>query len=229
MKGREIHWVTFDCYGTLIDWNAAVRQFLSNLFIKKGVEGVNVDKARDLWEEIQFELIQGPYRPYRQILPISLQKTFCLLGLPYNDEDGLAFVESLKSWSAFDDVKPSLMKIRGIVPIAIISNIDRDLLHQSVLQMDVTFDDLITAEDAGCYKPNEEIFRFAIQRLDTPADQILHVAFGYRYDLGPARKVGMRTCWLNRGAERLPEGFLADFTAGRLDEVVRIVEALAGR
>jgi len=89
--------------------------------------------------------------------------------------------------------------------------------------MGVEFDALVTAEDAKVYKPSPRIFEFALQRLNELPERILHVAFGFKYDLAPAKQVGMKTCWLNRSGEPKPEGIEPDFVVSTMEEVVRLI------
>ncbi len=219
-------WVTFDCYGTLINWDAGINGFFTDLLHRKGCMTVPAADLRIRWEQIQFDLIRGVYRPYKEILKLSLRAVLSEVNVAYEETDGNDFVESLKGWAPFPDVPQSLERLRRFCRIAIVSNIDRDLLGHSVALMGVPFDALITAEDARTYKPNRRIFEFALSHLGCEPMRVLHVAFGYRYDLGPAREVGMKTCWLDRGGEKLPLGFQADFVAMDLTEVVALVEAL---
>lgn len=218
----EFEWVTFDCYGTLIDWDEGIRAFLKDLLSRKKVS-TNLEDLHQRWEAIQFELIQQDYRPYRDILRLSLEAVLRELNIPYTNDDGDAFVASMMTWQPFPDVPSALEELKRFARIAIISNTDNDILKESVKLIGVEFDALITAEDARTYKPDPRIFEFALRRLNEPPDRILHVAFGFKYDIAPAKRVGMRTCWLNRTSEPKPEGIEPDFTIKTMDEVVRIV------
>ncbi len=218
-------WVTFDCYGTLIDWDAGIRNFLSDLLARKSVSA-DLDILHRRWEEIQFDLIQREYRPYKDILRLSLEATLKEFDIPYSPEDGDAFAASMPTWKPFPDVAPALQELKRHVRIAIISNTDNDILRESVKLMGVEFDALVTAEDAKVYKPSPLIFEFALQRLGEPPERILHVAFGFKYDLAPAKQVGMVTCWLNRTGEPKPKGVEPDFVVSTMNEVVGIVASL---
>lgn len=203
-------WVTFDCYGTLIDWDEGIRTFLGDLLNRKGSR-VDLDALHRRWEAIQFDLIQQTYRPYKDILRLSLEATLKEFCIPYSPEDGDAFAASMPTWRPFPDVPPTLRALKRHARLAIISNTDNDILKESVKLMGAEFDALITAEDAKVYKPHPRIFEFALQRLGEAPDRILHVAFGFKYDLAPAKAVGMKTCWVNRKGEPMPEGVAPDF------------------
>lgn len=218
-------WVTFDCYGTLIDWDAGIRNFLRDLLARKSTSA-DLDSLHRRWEEIQFELIQREYRPYKDILKLSLEAALREFGIQYVSEDGDAFAASMPTWRPFPDVPSSLNELKRYARIAIISNTDNDILRESVKLMGVEFDALVTAEDAKVYKPSPRIFEFALKRLNESPERILHVAFGFKYDLAPAKQVGMTTCWLNRSDEPKPEGVEPDFIASTMNDVVRIVASV---
>lgn len=215
-------WVTFDCYGTLIDWDAGIKSFLSELLSRKGVSA-DIESLHQRWEAIQFEFIQREYRPYKEILRLSLEATLREFSIPYEPEDGDAFAASMPTWKPFLDVPKALSELKRYTRIAIISNTDNDILRESVKLMGVEFDALVTAEDAKVYKPSPRIFEFALQRLNELPERILHVAFGFKYDLAPAKQVGMKTCWLNRSSEPKPEGIEPDFVVSTMEEVVRLI------
>jgi 2-haloalkanoic acid dehalogenase type II len=219
---NKFEWVTFDCYGTLIDWDAGIRSFLSELVSRKGISA-EIESLHQRWEAIQFELIQREYRPYKEILRLSLEATLREFGIPYEPEDGDAFAASMPTWKPFPDVPKALRELKRHARIAIISNTDNDILRESVKLIGVEFDALVTAEDTKIYKPSPRIFEFALQQIKEPPERILHVAFGFKYDLAPAKQVGMKTCWLNRTGEPKPEGIEPDFVVATMEEVIRLV------
>jgi 2-haloacid dehalogenase len=114
-------------------------------------------------------------------------------------------VESLARWEPFADVNPALRRLATRHRLAIISNVDRNLLGGSIRHFPVRFDALITAEDARAYKPNPAVFRLAIEKMGCPANEIAHVAFGAEYDLRPAHDLGMRVIYLNRSGLPSPD------------------------
>jgi 2-haloalkanoic acid dehalogenase type II len=204
---------TFDCYGTLIDWEGGLASFLYDFALRAGAEPAeNGDTLRQRWEQIQFELIQGPYRPYKEILAASLAAWAAERGLPYRDEDGLALVRAMRSWQPFPDTILALTRARETgLRLAILSNTDRDIIAHSRKHLEIPFDLVITAEDCGSYKPALANFEQLLTELDVPPDRVLHVAFGFKYDIGPARALGMRTAWVNRHLEPIPAGASPDY------------------
>jgi 2-haloalkanoic acid dehalogenase type II len=224
---------TFDCYGTLVDWEGGAAAFLYDLSLRNGERSPRPGRElRDRWETIQFGLLQGGYKPYRQVLAESLRAWMEERGYPWRDEEGEALLRSMRSWQPFPDTRPALLAARAAgLQLAIISNTDRDIIEHTIRHIGVPFDAVITAEDARAYKPGDAAFDHALEQLDVPPDAILHVAFGFKYDIGPARRHGMQTAWVNRHAEPPPgdEGFdyewrdlwpLADLaSAGRAPEM----------
>jgi 2-haloalkanoic acid dehalogenase type II len=205
-------WASFDCYGTLIDWEGGAAAFLYDYALAHGDEPAeNGDALRRRWEEIQFELISGPYQTYKAIMAASLRRWAEERGYPYSDVDGIAFVRAMRSWQPFPDTAPALHRARATgLKLAILSNTDRDIIAHSLKHIGVPFDLVVTAEDVGAYKPSRDNFVRLLQEIGLPAGDVLHVAFGFKYDAGPAHEMGMRTAWVNRHVEAAPPEPLLD-------------------
>ena len=201
-----IRTATFDCYGTLVDWEGGVGSFLYDKALRaRDAELEPGRELRERWEAIQFELVRGEYRRYKDILAESLRLLSDERGWPYDDSDGKAIVRAIRSWQPFPDTGPALERARAAgLRLVIVSNTDRDILEHSLRQLEVPFDDFVTAEDVGAYKPSERVFAQALERVGEPPENVLHVAFGFKYDIGPAARAGMRTAWVNRHAEPPP-------------------------
>jgi 2-haloalkanoic acid dehalogenase type II len=198
---------TFDCYGTLIDWEGGAGSFLYDLCLRCGDEcPPRGRELRERWEALQFEIVSdGYYRPYKQVLGDSLGAFMEEQGLAWDPEEGDALVRAMRSWQPFPDTLPALARAReGGLRLVIISNTDHDIIEHTLRHMEVPFDQVITAEDCGAYKPSAAVFEEALQRIGEPPESILHVAFGFKYDLPPANRAGMRTAWVNRHAEPAP-------------------------
>jgi 2-haloalkanoic acid dehalogenase type II len=218
---------SFDCYGTLIDWEGGLASFLYDYALRHGGEPAeNGDRLRQRWEAIQFEQIQGPYRPYKEILATSLRQWAEERGLAYHDDDGEALVRAMRSWQPFPDTRPALARARDAgLKLAILSNTDRDIIAHSLKHLEVPFDLVVTAEDCGSYKPSVANFQRLLQELDVPATEVLHVAFGFKYDIGPASDAGMSSAWINRHAEPTPTGAQPDYIWRDLWGLPRLVGA----
>jgi 2-haloacid dehalogenase len=205
MSETGIRCVTFDCYGTLIDWEGGMASFLYALAQRSGDDAPPPgDTLRREWEAIQFDIIQGPYKTYKQILAESLRAWCETRGYAYVDAYDNAVVASMRAFQPFHDTVPALQRAREAgLQLAIISNSDHDIICHSLNHMGIEFDEVITAEDCGAYKPAPTVFEQSLARLDIPTGQMLHVAFGFKYDIGPAQQFGWKTAWVNRNAERL--------------------------
>lgn len=133
-------------------------------------------------------------------------------GWRWNDHDGEALARSMESWQPFPDTVPALRAARKAgLRLWIISNCDRAIMEHSLRHMDVEFDGVTVAEDCRAYKPSRAPFQRALREIDVPPEQILHVAFGFKYDIAPAQQLGMQSAWVNRHQEPAPGDALPDY------------------
>jgi 2-haloacid dehalogenase len=195
-------WLSFDCYGTLIDWESGIRRAFREL-LRATMD--DEEALFETWQQIQHEKIQGSYAPYAEILQSSFRETAAQFGYHCAAYAGEAFLNSLARWTPFSDVNPALSRLSQRHKLAIVSNIDRGLLGWTLRHFETTFDVLITAEDAHSYKPNPELFRYALKKLGCAPDEILHVASCADYDLRPASALGFRVAYLDRNQLPPPE------------------------
>jgi len=197
---------TFDCYGTLVDWEGGAASFLYDFARRKGED--DPGPAHDLrarWEKLQFERIQGPYRPYGEVLTDSLRDWSSERGHRWEDGDGPALVRSMESWQPFPDTVPALRAARDAgLRLWIVSNTDRSIMAHTLRHLGVDFDGVTVAEDVRAYKPGREPFERALAEIGEPPERIVHVAFGFKYDIATAQELGMRTAWVNRKGEPRP-------------------------
>jgi len=196
---------TFDCYGTLIDWEAGLGSFLYELARRHEHAPPPARELREHWESLQFERIQGDWRCYREVLAASLAEWAGERGYRFNDHDGEQLARSMESWQPFPDTVPALRAARDAgLRLWIISNTDRAIIEHSLRHLEVEFDGVTVAEDCRTYKPSTVPFERALREIDLPREQILHVAFGFKYDIGPAQRMGLQTAWVNRKQEAAP-------------------------
>lgn len=198
--------VTFDCYGTLVDFDLdrVTRDILKDRLRIDGVD--EAEFLRD-FRVMRFQAVLEPYRPYKQLLRETLEHAMRLHGLPYRTEDGDALVTAVPAFGPFREVPAVLERLKERYRIAIISNTDDDLIRGNVEQIGVDFDFVITAEQARAYKPRREAFEFALRAIGRPADQVIHVAQGFEYDIIPTHGSGMRRIWINRSGRRGSSAF----------------------
>jgi 2-haloacid dehalogenase len=113
----------------------------------------------------------------------------------------------MEAYQPFPDTRPALRNLKEAgYRLVIISNVDRDIIQHTLRQIEIPFDDVITSEDAGAYKPSDRVFTYAKERIGVPDEQVLHVAFGFKYDLAAASRAGWMTAWINRHNEPKPDG-----------------------
>ena len=196
-------WLSFDCYGTLIDWQSGVTEVIRGAIPQ--TEDISDTDLFAAWEQIQWGMLHEPYARYEEILQESFTRTMEEFGFQCPRYAAEAIVDSVARWEPFPDVNPALIHLSRRYKLAVISNIDRALLGGSLKRLAVRFDMLITAEDAQSYKPQRAIFELALKKLACPPQEIVHVAFGAAYDLAPANHLGMRTVYLNRQGLPRPE------------------------
>jgi 2-haloacid dehalogenase len=208
----EITVATFDCYGTLIDWEGGLGSFLYELARRKGDQHPGSGRElRERWEQLQFERIGGPYRRYREVLAASLSAWCEERGYRCGPEDGAALARSMESWQPFPDTVPALRAAQAAgLRLWIVSNTDRAIMAHTLRQLEVEFEGVTVAEDVRAYKPSAVPFEAALEQIGEPPERILHVAFGFKYDIATAAKLGMRTAWVNRGGEKRPGDALPD-------------------
>jgi 2-haloacid dehalogenase len=192
-------WATFDCYGTLVDWNGGIRAELVSLF---GLEhaGRLLARYHELEPEIQ---AAQPGSSYREVLTVALERLAEDEGLMLPEGEASALARSLPSWPVFDDVPPSLAEARSRGwRLAILSNTDRDLIDASVAAIGVPFDATIVAGEIGSYKPARK--HWDVFREQTGADSAghVHVAQSLYHDIEPAFELGIKSIWINRLGER---------------------------
>jgi 2-haloalkanoic acid dehalogenase type II len=222
---------TFDCYGTLVDWEGGVGTFLYAHALASGIE--SPPKGRELrerWEGIQFGVIGGEYRPYREVLAESSRLLCAELGWPWSDGDGEAMVRAMQSWQPFPDTIPALERAKAAgMRLVILSNTDRAIIAHSLRQLEpVEFDDVIVAEDVASYKPAAPHFERARETLGVDPAEVLHVAFGFKYDIAPAQAAGFSGAWVNRHREPRPGDAVPDHEWRDLWGLAELAEAQAG-
>jgi 2-haloacid dehalogenase len=182
--------LTFDCYGTLIDWETGLLTALRPL--------VERDDLLEAFAREEARLEAGPYLTYKDVLAGCLRA----LKPDATDDQQRAFGLSVKDWPAFPDSPEALQRLKQRFRLGVITNCDDDLFAASNAKLGVRFDWVTTAEQARGYKPREANFEFAFERIDVPRERILHVAQSLYHDHVPAKALGMTTVWVDRRGGR---------------------------
>jgi 2-haloacid dehalogenase len=189
--------ITFDCYGTLIDWEQGILSALQPVLAPRGV-GASPDELLELYARHEAELEAGPYLPYREILARSLRGLCGDLGVSASDEEAAAFAQAIGDWPAFHDTAAALRRLQARYRLGVITNCDRDLFALANRRLGVTFDWVVTAEDARAYKPSLRPFELAFETVDAPRERILHAAQSLFHDHVPAAALGLASVWVDR-------------------------------
>ena len=215
-------WATFDCYGTLIDWNAGIRDVLARLF-GAGRARALLGRYHELEPQVQAE---DPARSYREVLTLTLERVAASDGatLPAGERGALA--ASLPEWPPFPEVPDALAEVRRRGwRLAILSNTDRDYIEASQARLGVPCDETVVASEIGSYKPAHRHWEEFFARTGAARERHVHVAASLFHDVAPARELGLRCVWINRLGERAdpePTRELADLSArpDTLEELV---------
>ena len=228
ISGQRPEWLTFDCYGTLIQWDESLLQALQ--VILTGQPGNAIDAATLIhtFDKHEHELEQTPpHKSYRVIAGESLRLAMDELGLTYRPEDLDLLTSGISRMPPFPEVVGALgdLKARGY-RLCIISNTDDDIIAGNVAQLDGYIDRVITAQQAQAYKPSRHIFEFAHRALNVSKDEIVHVCASPHLDLAAARDIGFRCVWIDRGTVRKPlPGYTPDATLASLDQLPALLDA----
>jgi 2-haloacid dehalogenase len=193
--------LTFDCYGTLIDWESGILTGLRRVLDPRGVAATD-DELLEAYARAEADIEAGPYRRYRDVLAEALRRVARAQGVAPLDDEVSAFGGSVGDWPAFPDSAAALARLKARYRLGVITNCDDDLFALSNRRLGVAFDWIVTAQQVGCYKPNARNFEVALERIGLPRDRILHVAQSLFHDHVPARQLGFATAWIDRRAGR---------------------------
>jgi 2-haloacid dehalogenase len=197
--------LTFDCYGTLIDWETGIWQALLPIFDSHMIS-IPVDDALELYGALEAEAEASEYKNYKSILRTTLQGMGERLGFTPTSAELEDFSHSVSNWPAFSDSAPALQALQTRYKLAILSNVDDDLFAHSAQRLGVAFDWVITAQQIGAYKPSLTNFHFALKRIGLPQAEILHVAQSLFHDIAPAKALGLSAVWINRRHDKSGRG-----------------------
>jgi 2-haloacid dehalogenase len=190
-------WATFDCYGTLIDWNSGIRGVLERLW---GVE--QAPELLERYHELEPEVQAEGYRSYAEVLTLTLERIAQEVGYGIPEGESGILAQSLPSWTPFPEVPEALHELRRRSwNLVILSNSDRDLILASEKQIGVPFDLMIVAEDVRSYKPGHAHWERFFETTTAAKEHHVHVAASLFHDIAPAKELGLRSVWINRLGE----------------------------
>ncbi|HEV2413461.1 MAG TPA: HAD family hydrolase [Candidatus Dormibacteraeota bacterium] len=216
-------WLTFDCFGTLVDWRHGIGTTGELLFAGNGSRFL--DAYNGLEAEVENE---GPFKPYRTVLAETTRRAARLLELDLKPDDATALASTIPYWPVFADVGPALGALHDEGwKLALLTNCDRDLIALTQRRLPVPFEAVVTAEDVSAYKPDPAHFRRFQSTFGSSAGAWIHVAQSYFHDIRPTHDLGIRRIWVNRQGEK-DDPSLADAVISGLGELPAAVRNLVG-
>jgi 2-haloacid dehalogenase len=194
---RDFDVLSFDCYGTLIDWESGIAA-AARFQLGDALAAFSDDQLITAFATVEHEAESPPYKTYREVLALSLRGMGDQLGFAVGDGQAKGFGASAGQWPAFPDSGDALRRLQEQFHLAVITNCDDDLFAQSERRLGIAFDHVVTAQQAGSYKPDPRIFELAFERIGRPRERILHVAQSLFHDHVPAQALGLATVWMDR-------------------------------
>lgn len=220
LRGKRPKWVTFDCYGTLIQWDEGLVGAVAQILSKKAAGHIDPDHLNTTYDRYEHELEQtSPHRSFREVAGMALDRALREFGLTPEAGDVDLLTNSISAMPPFPEVVATLGALkRAGFSLAIISNTDDAIIAGNVRQLGGHIDRVITAEQAQAYKPSHRIFEHAFKTLEVTPDDVQHVCASPHLDLVAARDLGLRAIWIDRGTGRqAPAGYQPDATLPTLD------------
>ncbi len=219
--------LTFDCYGTLINWEAGILPALHRIL---AAHGKTLDDALLLKLYGDFEMLseEGDFHPYRVVLESVVRRFGANLGFTPTAEEAASLPNSLPKWQPWPDTVAALRRLKTKFRLAILSNVDDDLFAATRPLLGVQFDEVITAQQAHAYKPSLKLFELALSRIHAPAHRVLHIGQSIFHDVVPAQSLGLATVWVNRPSARPGVGAVKaanakpDLTVSSLEELAAL-------
>jgi 2-haloacid dehalogenase len=217
--------ISFDCYGTLIDWESGMLPVLRTVLANHG-QSLPEAAILELYAEFEAKAESGPYQSYRDVLQAVVRAFADRFHFAATSAEIHSLHDSVRAWPPFPDTVPALRELQKRYKLAVISNIDDDLFAQTRKHLEVKFDGVITAQQARSYKPSINNFQLALGALAISPDRLLHAAQSVYHDVVPARSLGISTVWVNRRSARPGIGAVRA-SAGQPDMEVPDLASLA--
>lgn len=220
----EFTHLTFDCYGTLIDWRAGIERELVSALGDLKIGGQKLLAAYVEAEKSQ----ESEYRKYREILRGSVASLSGVLGAKVSDAAAREFAGSVPKWPAFPDTALFLREMgsKGYERY-ILSNVDNDLLEETIRRHGLEVDGFVTAEEVGSYKPKPGHWERFFKMTGARKDRVLHVAQSVYHDIVPARAMGLATAWVNRYHEPMPEAASPTLVTDSLAHLAELLDGVS--
>ncbi len=197
LNWTRLEWLSFDCYGTLIDWEAGILGYLRPLLRAKGCDAED-SQILNLYSEFEPREQSGAYRSYRDVLAAVMRDFGLAFKVELSTAEASGLADSIAEWKPFPETAAVLQDLKSRHRLAILSNIDDDLFARTAKRLQVPFDLVITAQQARSYKPSQRNFKLLRESIGGSWERLLHVAESLFHDVAPARELGIATVWVNR-------------------------------
>ncbi len=228
---NRFQWLSFDCYGTLVDWETGISTAVAEALASHGIRRSRAEILR-LFAAAEPRVQSSPsYLEYRRVLREVMSLIGAGLGLQLTDSELGCLADTLPHWPVFPDAADALNAMQRRYRLAVISNVDDDLFARTADVMGINFDAVITSQQAQSYKPNLRNFNLARERMAVAKDQWLHIAESLHHDIGPANRLGIASVWVSRadrgGGTRHTDA-LPDLTVPNLAMLAEMMRLDAG-
>jgi 2-haloacid dehalogenase len=226
MNWQRFEWISFDCYGTLIDWESGILQYMRPLLRAKKCDASD-SQILNLYSELEPREQAGPYRSYREVLAGVMHRIARELRFELSAAEAAGLADSVAEWKPFPDTLPGLRDLGTRFRLAILSNIDDDLFALTAHHLEVPFDLVVTAQQARSYKPSRNNFELLLERIGASPDRLLHAAESLYHDVQPAHELRIATVWVNRRQGRTSAAsklanVKPDFEVANLQQLARL-------
>ena len=196
---ERFQWLSFDCYGTLIDWETGISDAVADSLAAHDIS-MSRSEILALFAEVEPQIQQGGrYLEYRRVLRRVVAMMGIKLDVQFSESQMNCLVDTIGSWPIFPDTRDALRAMKRRYNLAIISNVDDDLFAPSADALGVQLDVVVTAQQCRSYKPDHKNFQTALERMDVEKDRWLHIGESLYHDIAPANELGIASVWVNRG------------------------------
>lgn len=195
---NRYEWLSFDCYGTLVDWETGISDAVARIFASHGVRKTQSEILALFADAEPKVQMSGQFLDYRRVLRDVMQIMAWESSIRLREAEAVALADSLPGWPVFPDAPGALRELGGRYKLAVISNVDDNLFKQSEMALGIKFHAVITSKQQGSYKPDLRVFHLAQERMGVENSQWLHVGESLFHDIGPANRLGIDSVWVKR-------------------------------
>jgi len=200
-----------------------MKNALRNLTKRRNIS-FDIESLPERYIEIELEIEKEGYRKYKEVLGLGVRRLFEEKGIMLSSEEEKIFADSINTWPPFNETTEVLRKIKEKYKLAILSNIDEDLIKHSIKLIGVEFDGVITAEQVKSYKPSHGHWKRMMDVFKIPKENVLHVAASYVHDIVPAKELGFQAVWINRKDKKVKGNITPDYEFRDLRPLVNLLE-----